>query len=199
VLEDAAAGRLPQWARVTRPRREHLERVAALLDDWAVALGLSDDERVRWRAAGWLHDALRDAPSDELRELVAPSLRTLGGKLLHGPAAAARLREDGVDDEALLCAITYHTIGHPGFDDLGRALFIADYIEPGRRHEPARLAAQRARMPEAAPDVLREVLHSRMEQLLHAGRPIRSETAAFWNVVNGGPGRTGRNAAARSR
>jgi HD superfamily phosphohydrolase YqeK len=175
LLEDAADGRLPSWARMTRPRREHAERVAALLDEWAGTLGLSDEERIRWRAAGWLHDALRDAPADELRDQVPASLRSLGGKLLHGPAAAVRL-----------CAITYHTIGHPDFDELGRALFIADHIEPGRRHEPAKLAGLRARMPAAVDDVLRQVLHMRMSQQVREGRPIRSETAAFWNVVNGG-------------
>jgi HD superfamily phosphohydrolase YqeK len=198
LLEEAADGRLPPWARMTRPRREHSERVATLLDDWAATLGLPEGERIRWRTAGWLHDALRDAPADELREQVPAPLRSLGGKLLHGPAAAARLGADGVDDVPLLCAISYHTIGHVDFDELGRALFIADYIEPGRRHEPAKLAALRARMPAAVDDVLRQVLHLRMSQLLREGRPIRSETAAFWNVVNGGA-RNDRNGAARPR
>jgi HD superfamily phosphohydrolase YqeK len=185
VLEAAAEGRLPDWACAGRARYAHMERVAALLDEWAVVLGLEDEDRVRWRAAGWLHDALRDAPPEELRDIVPVPLRSIGGKLLHGPAVAARLREDGVSDEPLLCAITWHTTGHAGFDDLGRALFIADYIEPGRRHDAARLTALRARMPADTDDVLREVLHARMGRLIREGRPIRAETAAFWNTVNG--------------
>jgi HD superfamily phosphohydrolase YqeK len=185
LLDAAADGRLPHWAQLTRRRLAHVERVATLLDEWAVALELADDERRRWRAAGWLHDALREAPPDELRPFVPPTLRYLSRKLLHGPAAAERLRQDGVADEPLLRAITFHTIGHPEFDELGRALFIADFIEPGRRHEPARLAALRARMPAAREQVLRDVLHARMERLLKEGRPIRSETAAFWNALNG--------------
>jgi HD superfamily phosphohydrolase YqeK len=174
-----------------------MERVAALLDEWAVELRLGEADRVRWRAAGWLHDALRDAPPEELRDLVPAGLRSIGGKLLHGPAAAARLREDGVDDEPLLCAITWHTTGHADFDALGRALFIADYIEPGRRHDAAHLAALRARMPDAADDVLREVLHARMGRLIREGRPIRAETAAFWNTVNGSASGGSRNAPSR--
>lgn len=186
LLEDAAAGRLPRWARAGRSRLEHMERVATLLGTWAEALGLPPAEQVRWRAAGFLHDALRDVPPEELRELVPEPLRNLGGKLLHGPAAAARLRDEGVDDEPLLLAVAFHTVGHPDLDTLGRALFIADYIEPGRRYEPVKLAALRARMPAALQEVLREVLHARMSQLLREGRPIRSETASFWNAVNAG-------------
>jgi HD superfamily phosphohydrolase YqeK len=197
VLEEAAEGRLPDWACAGRVRYTHMERVAALLDEWAVELRLGEADRVRWRAAGWLHDALRDAPPEELRDLVPAGLRSIGGKLLHGPAAAARLREDGVDDEPLLCAITWHTTGHADFDALGRALFIADYIEPGRRHDAAHLAALRARMPDAADDVLREVLHARMGRLIREGRPIRAETAAFWNTVNGSASGGSRNAPSR--
>jgi predicted HD superfamily hydrolase involved in NAD metabolism len=185
VIHAAAVGELPDWAVVSRHRIAHMERVATLMEEWATALKLPADERARWKAAGFLHDALREAPPEQLRSMVPPVFRHLAGKLLHGPAAAERLRQDGLDDEAFLRAVAYHTIGHPELDDLGRALFIADYIEPGRKYEPARLAALRSRMPQDRAGVLREVLHARMENLLNEGRPLRAETAAFWNVVNG--------------
>jgi HD superfamily phosphohydrolase YqeK len=161
-----------------------MERVAALLAEWAAELELAPEDRQRWRAAGLLHDALRDAPPDELRPLVPAGLGQLSPGLLHGPAAAERLRQEGVDDEPLLRAVAFHTLGHPELDTLGRALFIADYIEPGRTYEPARLAVLRARMPAASQDVLREVLSARIARLLTEGRPIRSETTAFWNALN---------------
>lgn len=160
-----------------------MERVSALMGQWADALGLDGPDCVRWRAAGMLHDALREVDPEELRPLVPPELRNVTGKLLHGPAAAARLRDEGVRDEALLRAIAFHTIGHPEHEAIGRALFIADYIEPGRQYDPDRLAALRARMPADRADVLREVLRARVEKLLREQRPIRPETAAFWNVV----------------
>jgi HD superfamily phosphohydrolase YqeK len=164
-----------------------MQRVSTLLGEWADALDLARDDRTRWRAAGYLHDALRETSPDELRPLVPDPLKDLAGKLLHGPAAAARLRADGIADEDFLRAVAYHTIGHPGLDELGRALFIADYVEPGRRYEPQRLAALRARMPAARDDVLRDVLRSRIDRLLRDGRPMRTETVAFWNTVNGAP------------
>lgn len=197
LLEEAAAGRLPDWARMSRHRRAHAERVAALLGEWAGALDLEPEHTTRWVAAGMLHDGLREAPPEELRPLVPATFRHLTGGLLHGPAAAERLRQDGVTDEPVLRAIAYHTIGHPDLDALGRALFIADYIEPGRRYEPNRLAKLRGRMPAELDSVLVDVLRSRMERTLGEGRSIRSETAAFWNRV-GNARQAGSNAGSRA-
>jgi HD superfamily phosphohydrolase YqeK len=185
LLENAAAGKLPDWAQATRHRRAHVQRVADLLGEWAGTLGLAEDETKRWRAAGMLHDALRDADPDELRPLVPQTFRHLTGALLHGPAAAEKLRQEGIADEPLLRAVAYHTIGHSGLDELGRCLFIADYIEPGRKFEPARLAKLRARMPADRDAVLIDVLRSRMERLLAEGRGMRAETAAFWHSIGG--------------
>src|SRR5687767_10815179 len=116
---NAARGELPGWARVSPRRREHIKRVATLLEEWARALELPDHEVLRWAAAGWLHDVLRDAPPAELIRDVPAELRSLPGKLLHGPAAAGRL--DGLVNPSVRDAVRYHTIGHPSLDDLGRS------------------------------------------------------------------------------
>jgi HD superfamily phosphohydrolase YqeK len=187
LLEHAAAGRLPDWAAVSPRRLAHIERVAALMADWAAQLKLPPAEAARWSAAAYLHDALRDEPHDDLRSTVPVSLRDLPGSLLHGPAAAERLRRTGVSDEPLLRAIAFHTVGHPDLDRLGRALYIADFTEPGRSYQPVRLAALRARMPHALDDVLRDVVRMRIAHLLDEGRPMRAETAAFWNAIHADP------------
>jgi HD superfamily phosphohydrolase YqeK len=183
LLDAAAIGRLPPWANVGAERVEHMRRVAALMADWSARLGLPERDRTRWTAAGFLHDALRDAPPAELRALLEPGLRDLPDRLLHGPAAAARLRADGIDDEPLLRAIAWHTLGHADFDDIGRALYIADYVEPGRTYDPGPLAVLRARMPAELAAVLRSVLCRRMEHLIAERRIIRPETAGLWNAV----------------
>lgn len=182
-LHEARAGRLPSWAVVRPERRAHIERVAALMDAWALALRLDESERARWRAAAWLHDALRDATDEELRPLVDPSLRLLPTPLLHGPAVARRLADEGVDDEALLLAVAYHTLGSARFDRLGRMLYAADYLEPGRTFRAEDRAAQRARMPHALDDVLASIVRARLIHLLDLRRPIRSETLEFWNAL----------------
>lgn len=177
---------LPPWA-VTRPgRRAHIRRVMQLLAEWADARAVSADEKQRWQEAARLHDALRDAAPEVLRPHVAPQFAEWPDSVWHGPAAAARLRADGYDDESVLNAITYHTIGHPELDLTGRMLYLADFLEPGRTFDPVGRAAWRARMPLDVNGVLREVLAARIQHLISAHRPLRRETLAFWNQVTTG-------------
>lgn len=187
-IDAAADGELPAWAVVSAPRRDHIRRVATLMDEWAARLGLDAEERRRWRAAAWLHDALRDAAPDDLRPGVPEWARELPGPILHGPAVAARLEAEGAADRELLDAVAYHTLGHPALGRLGRALYLADFLEPGRPFEPAWRASLRARMPDALDDVLREVVAATIAHLLRSGRTMRPETMAFWNAIVGGEG-----------
>lgn len=181
VVRAAARGELPEWARLTPERRAHVERVAALLTEWAEALGLAEVDRVRWTAGGWLHDVLRDASEAELREILRGEFADLPAQLLHGPAAARRLA--GEADESLLNAIRYHTLGHPALDRMGCAVFLADFLEPGRSFAREWRAGLAARVPGELNEVLLEVLASRIQHLVSDRKPIRSETAAFWSAL----------------
>lgn len=183
VVRDAARGVLPDWARASEKRRAHIGRVAALLGEWAEVLGLPARERDRWLAAGWLHDVLREATPDELRPLVPEAFRALPPKLLHGPAAAERLA--GEADAELLDAIRYHTLGSARFGRLGRALYLADFLEPGRRYEPEWTASLRARMPHELDAVLREVVRARVRHVEESGSVLHPETRALYEQVEG--------------
>ncbi len=183
VLEAAADGIVPTWSRVGPARLEHMRRVARLLGEWATAEGAGEDLARRWRAAGILHDSLREANPEEIRHLLPIELSDLPANVVHGPAAAARLEREGVVDEAFLRAVAYHTIGHPDFDPLGLALYAADFLEPGRVPLAEWRAELRARMTESPQTVVREVARVRVGQLLDEFSPIRWETHAFWNVL----------------
>lgn len=180
-MEKAADGWLPEWAVATDERRAHMGRVADLLGSWAGSLGLDREERVRWRASGHLHDALRDEDPEALRPRVPPDVRELPGPFLHGPAAAERLRVDGVEDGELLTALAFHTVGDPRFRRLGRALYAADFLEPGRPYRPDWRAKLRGRMPDDLDAVVSEILRSRIEHRLERGERIFPRTLAFWN------------------
>ena len=106
---------------------------------------MPDSERHRWLRAVWLHDALRDAPEEELTRW-APS--TPGPpELRHGPASAARAKSEGETDRGVLDAVRYHSLGLAEWDMVGRILYCADYLEPGREHEREWRAELAERLP----------------------------------------------------
>jgi HD superfamily phosphohydrolase YqeK len=153
------------------------------MESWALAFERDPDEPGRWRAAGMLHDALRDASTAALRSMAGSIVEGLPDSLLHGPAAAHRLREDGVRDEPLLRAIQWHTLGHPDLDRLGRALYLADHLEPGRPYDPGLNAHRRERVRHAMDEVLREVAADRIARTVRQGYPLLEPTVRFWNGI----------------
>lgn len=164
---------LPPWARVGKKRLAHIQRVAALLDEWADDMGVTQRERHRWLKAAWLHDALRDAPATRLAGTT------------HGGAAADRAAQDGENDGGVLDAVRYHSSGYVGWDDVGRMLFLADFLEPGRRSSRKRRAKLAERVPRNRDRVLREVVGQQIRQRLRGGRPIHPQTLEFWNSIVG--------------
>lgn len=171
-------GRLPAWARCSDGRREHVARVADLLAGWSGELGLPEADRVRWRAAGVLHDALRGAGPEELRFWTD---RDWPLPLLHAPACAGRLRDEGVGDEELLEAIAYHPVGRAGLGRLGRHLYLADFLEPGRSFLPDVRERLRWIMPGEPAEALLSTVALRIAHRLEVRGALRPRTIAFWN------------------
>lgn len=172
---------LPPWAVVGEKRRAHIARVTSLLVHWAAALGVDEAERRAWHDAGCWHDALRDADEATLRAITGDA--TSPWELLHGPASATWLARDGERREGVLEAVRWHTLGAGHWDRTGRALFMADFLEPGRKfmvRERAWLAAQ---VPSDFDGVFRQVVRIRLEWSLREGKPLHAETVALWNRV----------------
>lgn len=172
---------LPPWARVSEKRLAHIERVTLLLDRWSEALNLTPADRQIWHDAGRYHDALRDAPLDELR--LAVSDPELPDTVLHGPAAAARMERDGELRVELLEAIRWHTLGNPNWGRAGRALFMADYLEPGRPFAQPDRAFLASLVAVDFDGVFRQVVRTRIEWTLREGKSIFPQTVALWNRV----------------
>ena len=162
---------LPPWAVATAERRAHVERVAALLSAWAMAMQTSEAERTRWLRAAWLHDALRDAPA--------------GDELAHGPMAAERAAHDGETDQGVLDAVRYHSLGYAALDGVGRMLYLADYLEPGRPFDQELRRSLAARVPEERDAVLKQVAARRIERVIESRWPLVRETVDFWNSLVG--------------
>lgn len=174
---------LPSWSVVTAERVGHIERVAHLAAGWAERIGVPDSERNRWLRAVWLHDALRDASIEEL-ERWAPTIQG-PSELKHGPASAARARADGEDDRGVLAAVRYHSLGLAEWDMVGRILYCADFLDPGRPFDQARRAELAERLPDDPSGVLTEVARFRLLHIVRSGWPVLDPTVRFWNSLVG--------------
>lgn len=171
----------PSWAIVSEKRRGHIARVTALLDDWAERMHLPADEAQAWHDAGVFHDALRDATPAALREIYAG--HDLPDGILHGPAAAVLLERAGESRRNVLDAVRWHTVGHPEWDRTGRALFMADFLEPGRGFMHADRAFLSAQLPHNFDGVFRQAVRMRLEWTLREGNRIFEGTVKLWNAV----------------
>jgi HD superfamily phosphohydrolase YqeK len=172
---------LPPWACASDARRAHVARVAGLLERWAAELRLEATEARAWRDAGCWHDALRDAPEAELRALSGD--QTSPANVLHGPAAAARLTAAGERRHDVLEAIRWHTVGSAAWGRCGRALYMADFLDPGRSFARADRAFLAAHVSDDFDGVFRQVVRQRLEWSLREGKGLFAETVALWNAV----------------
>lgn len=172
---------LPEWARVSAKRFAHIERVTALLKAWAAGMRLPSAEAQSWIDAGLWHDSLRDAEEAELREITGDKVTMAG--LLHGPAVAIRLEKEGERRKDLLDAIRFHTVGSPSWGSTGKALYMADYLEPGRKFSKEDRNFLASQVPHSFDSVFRQVVRFRLDWAVREGNPIFPETVALWNSL----------------
>ncbi|MEO7041229.1 MAG: hypothetical protein ABI035_03105 [Gemmatimonadaceae bacterium] len=172
---------LPAWARVGEKRAEHIQRVTALLNAWAAAMRLPPAEARAFVDAGVLHDALRDASEGELRKITGDNYSPVG--LLHGPAAAVTLENHGEKRTDLLEAVRYHTVGNANWGTVGRALYMADFLEPGRKFSRQDRYFLALEVPNSFDAVFRQVVRMRLEWTVREGNQIFPETVALWNSL----------------
>lgn len=144
-------------------------------------MGVPDSERNRWLRAVWLHDALRDASPEALEQWASSTPGPPG--LRHGPASAARAKAEGETDRGVLDAVRYHSVGLAEWDMVGRVLYCADFLEPGRAYDLARRAELLDRFPADSRGVLREVARSRLVHIVRSGWPLLDPTVRFWNSL----------------
>ena len=148
-------------------------------------MSLPAAERERWRRAGWLHDALRDAPLDQLKLLVPGC--DWDEELLHGPAAANRaLAEADAGewrDPEVLLAVRWHSVGWADWGPTGRALYCADFLDPERKFDREGRAALAERFPREPDAVFREIVMRRVEWTERSGWPLLAETQRLWRSL----------------
>lgn len=110
----------------------------------AAALAMCHDADVsKAEMAGMLHDSAKCMKAAKLIALCKKNnmeisdVENRNPYLLHGKAGCCIARKKyHIDDEDILNAILYHTTGRPGMSQLEKIIYIADYIEPGRKQAP---------------------------------------------------------------
>lgn len=122
--------------RLSKPRYEHSIRVA----ETAVQLATMYNESTEKAAlAGLLHDYAKCDPVHELRQQMKhyrlpTQLLEYNQELWHGPVGAFVVKDKyGLSDQDIFHSIYYHTTGRKNMSKLEKIIFVADYIEPGRK------------------------------------------------------------------
>ena len=123
---------------LSESRYIHSLGVAFTASSLAMRYGYAQDQAL---LAGLLHDCAKDLKDKENIELIQscgmePSEYELENpKLLHAKGGYVLARKKyGLEDEALLRAILYHTTGKPEMTLIEKIIYVADYIEPKRNH-----------------------------------------------------------------
>jgi len=129
-------------------RQAHVIGVAHAVSMLAARHGLNVENAM---IAALLHDLYKEWPAERIRT----EIERLGGSIAdddlelpatwHGLCAALVGREEmAIDSPEVFEAVTLHTTADAGMGPLARALFIADFAEPGRTGEGAPVILQTA-------------------------------------------------------
>jgi predicted HD superfamily hydrolase involved in NAD metabolism len=170
----------------------HCERVAATAAALARRVGVDGADA---ELAGLLHDYARDVSNGDAPavagELGVPvtEFEREHPHLMHARIGAAMVRRDlpGVG-EAVLSAISAHTVGALPMSELDKVVYIADTIEPSRTFAGVEdLRAVCASEP--LTECFRVVYGRSMRNVLEKGRPVHPITAAVGASIERETGR----------
>ncbi len=142
------------------------------------------------RTAGLLHDCAK-CISDEKRlsickknHIKVTEVERKNPFLLHAKVGAYLAREKyGIKDPDILNAIQNHTTGRKNMSLLEKIIFVADYIEPGRKHAP-NLAEVRKLAFMDIDRALLMILRDTLQYLKASGGDIDPMTEETWRYYS---------------
>jgi predicted HD superfamily hydrolase involved in NAD metabolism len=165
-----------------------VQRVREIAANLALPLGL-DLGRVDLAAAA--HDLDRATPGAALLEwashhgIPVNPVEARLPMLLHGPVAAARLREEmGVEDPEVLEAVRWHTTGVEPCGTIARVIFVADKLDPDKAARYPHIGAVRE---QAAVDLDRAAatfLAGDLRRLLEQGGLVHPASLDAYNALS---------------
>lgn len=121
-------------------RYEHTLGVAYTASALAMSSGENPEKAL---LAGLLHDCAKCMSNEkkiavcEKNKIAITEIERKNPFLLHAKAGCYLAKKQfHIHDTDVLNAILYHTTGRPRMSLLEKIIYIADYIEPGRKHAP---------------------------------------------------------------
>lgn len=169
----------------TAKRYEHTLSVAYTAASLAM---VHEEDTEKALVAGMLHDCAKCIDSKKLvsvckknnLEMTEIEMKNPSA-LLHAKVGSFFAREKyGVTDEDILNAIKYHTTGRPDMSRLEKILYIADYMEPGRKHA-ANLAQIRKMAYQDLDKTLLKILEDTLAYLQTTDNQIDDMTLKTYN------------------
>lgn len=125
-------------SKVSEKRYNHIMGVVSMAENLAKK-NFADIEKCK--LAALLHDICKEMKVEEMKKICLENFSELDNEdlknddILHGFVAAYWVQKNlGIDDESVLNAIKYHTIGNKKLDLVGKIIYIADAIEIGRKY-----------------------------------------------------------------
>ena len=172
---------------VGESRYKHSVRVAETCAKLCRRYGL--DEGLGY-FVGIAHDICKSMDGENLLKIASrdgceiDALERERPSLLHGRAAAVKLREDwDVSDESVLEAVANHTFGKAGMCDLAKVLYVADKIEPGRENVTEEYIRRLFKMD--LDGMMRTIIKESMNYLKGKGKGVSPQTKALYKSLKG--------------
>lgn len=130
---------LTNWLKQNLSEKRYLHSVgtAECARELAKSYGLDGDKAY---LAGLLHDCAKCFPDEKLLNIIKQHLQIdecelMSKKTLHAPVSAYVAQETfGVEDDEILSAIRWHTLGKLNMTDFEKIIFLADKVETRTRH-----------------------------------------------------------------
>ena len=161
----------------------------------ACALAMCHDVNIdKAQLAGLLHDCAKCLSDEKKKALCLKNhiditdIEHKNPYLLHAKAGFCIARNKfHIKDRDVLNAILFHTTGRPQMSDLEKIIYIADYIEPGRRQAPGLKEARKLAFQDLDAALLR-ILCDTLAYLEESGGDvdvITRETCRYYKNVIG--------------
>lgn len=137
--------------------------------------------------AAIFHDYAKFRPKEEMEKIIVEQnmpkqLLEYHSELWHAPVGAYLVCiEAGIRDEDILQAIRFHTTGNKAMNMLDKIVFLADYIEPGRRF-PGVDDVRKAALENLDEAVLM-ALRNTIKFLMDKKQPIYPDTLETYNAL----------------